>query len=957
MCSRFLLFVLLLWCFVGSAAPAADPSLQGWWKFDETSGTLATDSSGNGRHGTLQGGARWVPGVLGGALELDGIDGRVVIDGYTGVAGTQSRTVMAWIRTTGLGDFISWGENATSLKYIFRVQANNGTSGAIRTEVQGGFIVGDTDVRDGEWHHAASVIIDDGSPNVTEVELYLDGVREGISASQPTAINTADTRGVWVGDGHHDRPFPGQIDDVRIYSRALTQEEIQVVMLGVAELASAPSPADGATDIPRDVVLSWEAGEFAATHDMYFGTVFDDVNDADRASPMDVLLSEGQAATDYDPPELLDFGTTYYWRIDEVNAPPDSTIFKGSVWSFITEPFAYPIENVVASSNGISDDVSTPERTGDGSGLDAADQHSVDSADMWLANAPEDEALHIQYQFDRVYKLHELLVWNYNVQFELMLGFGVKDVTIEYSEDGQEWVELGDVELNQATATSTYTYNTMVDLQGVAARFVRLTVNSGWGPMGQYGLSEVRFLYIPAQAREPQPEDGATDVAPETALSWRAGRDAASHEVYLGTDVDELALIDSVVGTSIVPDELAFGTTYYWQVDAVSDEVWAGDLWSFSTLEYQLIEGFESYTDDIDAGEAIFDTWLDGWVNETGSTVGYLETPFAEQTIVRSGSQSMPLFYDNTESPFYSETERTFDSTQDWTANGADTLRLFVAGVGAPFVETADGTVLITGAGADIWNTADEFRYVYKSLSGNGSMTVRVLDNGTGTNAWAKGGPMIRQSLEAGAINVMGAVTGGDGDGGTFQWRSEASAASESNRTLTGIAPPYWVRLTRQGNTFTVEMSADGEQWEQQGANPIDIAMQDPVLIGLAVTSHAAGELRTYEFDNISTTGNVTGEWRVADVGVEQGEGNAPAPLYVVLEDATGKVAVVSHPDLVIRGGWNEWAIPLSDFAGINTSRVRTMYIGVGSRTSPTAGGTGVVYIDDIAFGKPAVTE
>jgi len=709
--------------------------------------------------------------------------------------------------------------------------------------------------------------------------------------------------------------------------------------------------------MPPDVALGWVAGKFAATHDVYFGASSTDVTDATRANPMGVLASQGQSEVTYDPDGLLDLETTYYWRIDEVNAAPDGTIYKGDVWSFTTEPVAYPIANVVATTNGVSDEGAEPENTVDGSGLNDADQHSVAASDMWLADPPDDEALYIQYEFDRVYKLHEMLVWNYNVQFEPVLGFGVRNATVEYSVDGAEWTPLGDVEFAQATATASYEHNTTVDLQGVAARFVRLTVNSGWGTMGQFGLSEVRFLYIPAQAREPQPEDGATDVDPETALSWRAGRDASSHDVYLGTDADELPLIDSVVGISLVPDELTFGSTYYWQVDAISDEVWAGDLWSFATLEYRLIDGFEDYTDDIDAGEAIFDTWLDGWVNDTGSTVGYLETPFAEKTIVRSGAQSMPLFYDNTDSPYYSEAERTFDTAQNWSANGADTLRLFVAGVGAPFVETADGTVLITGGGADIWNTADEFRYVYKSLSGNGSMTVRVLDNGTGTNAWAKGGPMIRQSLEAGAINVMGAVTGGEGDGGTFQWRPEAGAMSDSNRTLTGIAPPYWVRLTRQDNTFTVEMSADGEQWEQQGANPIEIAMQDPVLIGLAVTSHAAGELRTYEFDSISTTGNVSGQWTVADVGVEQGEGNAPAPLYVALEDATGQVAVVSHPDLVIRGGWNEWAIPLSDFAGINTSRVQTMYIGVGDRNVPTAGGTGVVYIDDIAFGRPVATE
>ena len=72
---------------------------------------------------------------------------------------------------------------------------------------------------------------------------------------------------------------------------------------------------------------------------------------------------------------------------------------------------------------------------------------------------------------------HEMLVWNYNVEFELILGFGLKNVTIEYSSDGAAWTSLGDVELAQGTARSDYAANTMVDLGGVAARYVRLTVN------------------------------------------------------------------------------------------------------------------------------------------------------------------------------------------------------------------------------------------------------------------------------------------------------------------------------------------------------------------------------------------------------------------------------------------------------------------------------------------------
>ncbi|MDI6447418.1 hypothetical protein [Anaerobaca lacustris] len=720
--------------------------------------------------------------------------------------------------------------------------------------------------------------------------------------------------------------------------------------------AASPTPEDGKTDVPRDVVLGWTPGEAVATQDVYFGASLDEVEAASRANPMGVLVSQGQSGATYAPDGLLDFSQTYYWRVDGFEAD-GVTMYVGNVWSFTTEPVAYAIEGIVATTNGVSEEGSGPERTIDGSGLNADDQHSTEAGDMWLAGAPADETLWIQYEFDKVYKLYELLVWNYNVMFEPVLGFGLKDVTIEYSADGAEWMVLGDAEFARATARADYAANTVVDMQGVAAKSVRLSVNSGHGMLGQYGLSEVSFTYIPVQAREPQPADGATDVDPAAALSWRAGREATSHEVHFGTDPEDLPLVGSPAQAAFTPAALDFGTTYYWRIDEVGDEVWAGEPWSFSTLEFALIEGFETYTDDIDAGEAIFDTWIDGWVNNTGSTVGYLETPFAERTIVRSGRQSMPLFYDNTSSPFYSETSRTFATPQNWTGNGADTLRLFVAGQAPAFVEAADGAILMNGIGTDIWDAADQFRYAHKNLSGSGSITARVEYLDASANSWVKVGVMIRQNAEAGAVNVFMALTGGDGGGATFQQRMTAGGASVSQHTYADgpLAPPYWVRVTREGNTLMGYTSPDGENWTQRG-DTITLAMADPVLIGLAVTSHNANQATSAEFSNVAFTGNVTGNWQIGEIGATQPAGNAVSPLYVMLKDAAGQTAVVTHPNgnIVGRSGWNEWQIPMSDFAGVNLSRVDTMAIGVGSRTSPTAGGAGTIYVDDIGFGKPA---
>jgi len=721
------------------------------------------------------------------------------------------------------------------------------------------------------------------------------------------------------------------------------------------ETATAPVPDDGATDVMRDTALSWIPGEFAGTHDVYFGTSHDDVSAADRSNPMGVLVSQGQAADSYDPEGLLELGQTYYWRVDEVNAAPDNTIFKGEVWSFTAEPVAYMIDGVTVTTNAISDEGSGPERTIDGSGLNSDDQHSTNSTDMWLGVSSGDDPIYLEYEFDRVYKLHDMVVWNYNVQFELILGFGLKDVTVEYSENGIDWAVLGDVEFAQATAKASYEANTVVDMGGVAAKYVRLIVNSGWGIMGQYGLSEIRFSFIPAHSREPQPADGASNVAVDTMLGWRAGREADVHEVYFSTDeaavADSLALADAVTASRYQPEDVEFGNIYYWKIIEINDAdavaAWEGDLWSFSTQEFAVVEDFESYDDE---DNRIYDAWLDGWVNETGSTVGYFEEPFAERSIVNSGRQSMPLQYDNSVAPYYSETEHEFGD-QDWTANGADTLALSFQGRPVTFVERADGGILMGAGGTDIWGTSDQFRYAYKELTGNGSIVARV-DSVEYSNDWAKAGVMIRQNLNGNAINAGIFVTPANGI--SFQYRTTAGGDS-ANVADAGFVAPYWVKLTRTGNFFTAAYSADGVTWvDLAPASDVEISMSGTVYVGLALTSHDADIMTSAAFSNITTTGNVSGSWQAEAIGVAQ-PGNDDEPLYVVVEDTAGRSATVVHPDpeASLATSWRQWQIPLSAFTGVNMASVSTMYIGLGDRNNSTAGGTGQIYIDDISFGTP----
>jgi hypothetical protein len=720
--------------------------------------------------------------------------------------------------------------------------------------------------------------------------------------------------------------------------------------------ARRPVPAEGATDVPRDVILSWMPGKGNDKRNVYVGTDLASVKNADPANPLGVLAGAGLTATTYAPSDLQ-YGQTYFWRVDEIAPGPDATVLKGEVWSFTVEPYAYPIKNITATASSSSRADTDPQNTVNGSGLNAVDQHSVELSQMWMSSSAKPHW--IQYEFDKVYKLDELWVWNANQIVETFVGFGAKDVTIEYSVDGATWTALeGTHEFARATGDATYTANTVVDLGGVEAKFVKLTINSNWGGVAQQvSLSEVRFFSVPVQAREPQPANGATNILLSASMDWRPGREATSHKVFFGTD--EAAVAAGTASASTVsthgytPASMTFGTKYFWRVDEVGHAgTYESDVWSFTAQEFAPIDDFEGYTDD--EGDRIYEYWLDGIADTVygGSTVGYMTAPFAEQTIVHAGKQSMPLAYDNTKAPYFSEAVREFDSIQNWTGSGATELSVWTRGRAAlastPVTETG-GKMSLTGAGADIWNNSDEFTYAYKTLTGDGSLIARVTSNGTGTNTWAKGGVMIRDTVNGGSMHAMMVITGSGGNGASFQYRAATNGVSGNTDIATVVAPPYWVKIERAGGTFSGYVSADGKTWSVVGQT--QVAMTDPVLIGTCVTSHVAGVDRTFQFEGISATGNVTGAWQGAII-------NAPvfndaAPMYLTVTDSTGKSATATSDSAVTAVNWTRWTIPMSSFSGVNFSRIKKLTIGVGAKGA-SSGGSGLVFIDDIGFGRSA---
>jgi hypothetical protein len=280
---------------------------------------------------------------------------------------------------------------------------------------------------------------------------------------------------------------------------------------------------------------------------------------------------------------------------------------------------------------------------------------------------------------------------------------------------------------------------------------------------------------LPVKARSPRPANNAVGVGHAPVLVWSAGEEAVSHNVYFGDNAE--AVMNADVGSpqykgsvdlgaeSYDPGPLGWHTAYYWRIDEVEADgtIRKGSLWNFTTADFIVVEDFEAYDDNEAGGTTIFQTWIDGVENGSASYVGHQTAAngtFGETTVIHGGVQAMPLSYFNANSPHYSQTDRVWDSAQNWTVHGVNTLVLYV-----------------------------------------------------------------------------------------------------------------------QGSSL-----------------------------------------------------------------------NSAEPLYVAVEDSAGKIATVVQSDtkVITTAAWAEWKIPLGSFTGVDLTRVKALHIGVGSKTSPKPGGSGMIYIDDI---------
>jgi hypothetical protein len=643
---RKLIFLIYFVLVVSQACNAVEFAR---WDFEETSGTTATDQSGLyvvtlGGSDTLD-----VDGKFGSGVDFAG-DGGAVFDAASSEAfrftgdfsialwvnsdvtwGAHTRFVDISVADGGLTDsyrlFTHSGDNTDNFKFMSRQDGSNTQN--IHTR----------DMPAGIW--ILLVLRHDLDGEVT-MNVLLDGdsVDEAFVAANSESWATAGSIVYGAGElklgrmNGTGRKFDGKMDALAFYDEVLTDAQVATMFYtaGSSEypLASSPKPADGTMLSDTWVNLSWSPGDFAVSHDVYIGDNFEDVNNGAEGTFLGnqatTTLTLGFPGFAY--PDGLVPGTTYYWRIDEVNDTEPNSPWKGKVWSFSIPPqTAY-----------------FPDPA------DGAESVNVDVQLSWTG------------------------------------GYGAK---LHHVYFGETFDEVDNATGGSAQGSTSYTPGTL-----------KMAKTYYWR-VDEFDITETHKGNVWSFTTEgavgsPNPSKGAVDVTQTPILTWTPGL-GATHEIYFGADAGALEKkgSGSLGSESYEPGQLEWNTAYYWRIDeansANADSPWTGPLWSFTTANFLIIDDMESYN-DLDPADPnsnrIFNSWIDGYDDPTnGSLVGYDMPPFAEQTIVHGGNQSMPMAYDNSAAA-KSEATSVLTSNRDWTVNGVDTLTIWFRGNSANAAET-----------------------------------------------------------------------------------------------------------------------------------------------------------------------------------------------------------------------------------------------------------------------------
>ena len=623
-CIIFIITGLL--CTSHSKGQVDPKSVVGLWRFDEASGNIARDSSGHGYDADLKENPAWVEGKFGHALAFQGGSYLEVRNSSQNLSfgGAEPFSITAWARNQGGGTVIGKFNGGIIGAYILTISGSGTVS--FHREVAPWSFSGTKTLPDNDFGHVA--VTYDGA----EMKIYVNGEFDANQERGPQ--NTDTVTPVLIGARFtNDAPsefFNGVLDEVALFDVALTEQQIRDVMYGLTfPKAFNPNPEDGALHEDTWVNLSWSPGDFAASHDVYLGDNFDDVVDATHDS---AFYRGNQTSTFYMAgfpgfayPDGLIPGTTYYWRIDEINDADPSSPWKGDVWSF-----------------------SIPPKTA----------YSPDPADGDEVLDPNDVKLRWAAGYGA--KLHTVYIGNDYDEVRNAVGGMMHDLTT-YNAGALEVEKVYYWRVDEFDAVETH--------KGDVWTFT--TPGAVGNPHPANGEIDVGMASILRWTAA----DNAASHQVYLGLDKDTVRSADTNSPeYKGSK----ALGDE----SYDPGLLELGTTYYWRVDEVyNGNPTRGPVWSFTVGDYLMVDDFEGYTDDDAAGEAIWQHWIDGFgVPDNGAQVGNLIPPYCEQVIVHGGAQSMPLLYANEAGVTNSEASLTLTALRDWTTAGVGELSLWFRG-------------------------------------------------------------------------------------------------------------------------------------------------------------------------------------------------------------------------------------------------------------------------------------
>jgi len=513
-----------------------------------------------------------------------------------------------------------------------------------------------------------------------------------------------------------------------------------------------PYPDDDQVRVPLDAVLTWTPGCFVDSHDVYLGTDLDDVNNAGTASS-EYIGNQPVEANSYDPCGL-DYGTWYYWRIDEVSGGDTrrGTTLSFKAVSIIPDPNFLLWYKLDETEGDEVEDSSGHDFYGDGDGIDDEDWDPADGRfpgciamddniridiDTEILNHIGNEITIAAWVKGPLREGSENWLFGTGTSNEMAMMAAIPDqaglaIVWQAGDDANdrltwettpadwqdEWHHFAFIknenagtmriyfDANEVASSADVNVGTLAVIAEGATRFsVGAQYSHGNDFVGKiddfriydYELSrnEILDITICYVAWSPSPYNGEEDVPRDVVLTWRPGDFASSHDVYFGTKFDDVneGTGDTFKGNQALdansydpPGVLELNTTYYWRIDEVDDPcTWKGPVWSFTVANFLIVDDMESYRP---VTNRIADTWIDGWVNWTGSEVSLGSVTDSPPSPVNGGNQSMIYAYDNEGNyglACYSEADRTFDTPQDWIeADEADVKVLTLYFYGDP---------------------------------------------------------------------------------------------------------------------------------------------------------------------------------------------------------------------------------------------------------------------------------